>query len=98
VPLPITEAALSSAASESAQEITAIHEQLGPWRLARDTLRGHHGNGTRAVTSPAARAAAHARSTGLLAARPASPQLQALAAHRLASLAAEEAQEQELPR
>jgi adenylate cyclase len=98
VPLPVADVALSSSGPETAQEITAIHEQLGLWRLARDALRGHHGKGSREVTSPSARAVAHARLTELLAARPASPQLHALAAHRLASLAAEEAQEQELPR
>ncbi len=98
VPLPVTDVTLSSSGRESEQEITAIHEQLGLWRLARDAVRGHHGNGTRAVTSPSARAVAHARLTELLAARPASQQLHALAAHRLASMAAEEAREQELPR
>ena len=98
VPLPVADVALSSSSPKSAEEITAIHEQLGLWRLARDALRGHHGKGSRSATSPSARAVAHARLTELLAARPASPQLRALAAHRLASLAAEEAQEQELPR
>ena len=98
VPLPVTDVTLSSSGHQSEQEITAIHEQLGLWRLARDAVRGHHGNGTRAVTSPSARAVAHARLTELLAARPASQQLHALAAHRLASMAAEEAREQELPR
>ena len=98
VPLPVADVALSSSSPKSAEEITAIHEQLGLWRLARDALRGHHGKGSRSATSPSARAVAHARLTELLAARPASPQLHALAAHRLASLAAEEAQEQELPR
>ena len=98
VPLPVADVALSSSSPKSAEEITAIHEQLGLWRLARDALRGHHGKGSRSATSPSARAVAHARLTELLAARPASLQLHALAAHRLASLAAEEAQEQELPR
>ncbi len=98
VPLPVTDVTLSSSGPKSEQEITAFHEQLGLWRLARDALRGHHGNGTREATTPSARAVAHARLTELLAGRPASPQLHALAAHRLASLAAEEAQEQELPR
>jgi adenylate cyclase len=98
VPLPVLDAELSSSGPETAQEITAFHEQLGLWRLARDALRGHHGKGSRTVTTPSARAAAHARLTELLAARPASPQLQALAAHQLASLAAEAVQEQELPR
>jgi adenylate cyclase len=97
-PLAVTDVSLSSSAPESAQEITSFHEQLGLWRLARDALRGHHGQGTRKATPPPARAVAHARLTELLAARPAAPQLHALAAHRLASLAAEDAQEQELPR
>ncbi len=95
LPLAVTDVTLSGSGPESEQEITAFHEQLGLWRLARDALRGHHGNGTRSVTKPSARAVAHARLTELLACRPASPQLQALAAHRLASLAAEDVQEQE---
>ena len=98
VPVAVTDVTLSGPGPKSEQEITAFHEQLGLWRLARDALRGHHGNGTRAVTTPSARAVAHARLTELLAGRPASPQLHALAAHRLAALAAEQAQEQELPR
>ena len=98
VPLPVADVALSSSSPKGAEEITSIHEQLGLWRLARDALRGHHGEGSRSATSPSARAVAHARLTELLAARPASPQLHALAAHRLAGLAADEAQEQELPR
>jgi len=98
LPLPVPGAARTPAAPDSAQEITAFHEQLGLWRLARDALRGHHGNGKRPVSSPAARAVARTRLTELLAAHPASPALRALAAHRLAALAAEEAQEQELPR
>ncbi len=97
-PLAIADVALSSSAYESEQEITPIHEQLGLWRLARDALRGHHGQAARMATPPSVRAVARARLTELLAARPASPQLHALAAHRLASLAAEDAQEQELPR
>jgi len=98
LPLAVTDVTLSSSGPKSEQEITAVQEQLGLWRLARDALRGHHGNGTRAVTTPSARAVAHARLTELLAGRPASPQLHALAAHRLAGLAAEDTQEQELPR
>ena len=98
VPLAVTDVTLSSSAPENEQEITGFHEQLGLWRLARDALRGHHGRGLRAATTPSARAVAHARLTELLSARPASPQLHALAAHRLASLAAEDVQEQELPR
>jgi adenylate cyclase len=98
VPLAVPDAALSGSSPDIAQEITAFHEQLGLWRLARDALRGHHGSSSRTVTSPSARAVAHARLTELLAARPASPPLHALAAHRLARIAAEEAQEQELPR
>jgi adenylate cyclase len=94
VPLSVTDVTLSSSAHESEQEITPFHEQLGLWRLARDALRGHHGTSLRGVATPFARAVAHARLTELLAARPASPQLHALAAHRLASLAAEEAREQ----
>gem|GEM_PF-82959 len=97
LPLAVPGAGMTPAAPDSAQEITAFHEQLGLWRLARDALRGHHGNGKRPMTPPAARAVARARLTELLAARPASPQLRALAAHRLARLAAEEAREQELP-
>ena len=98
VPLAVTDATLSSSALKNEQEITAFHEQLGLWRLARDALRVHHGQGQRGATTPAARAVAHARLTELLSARPASPQLHALAAHRLARLAAEDAQEQEPPR
>ncbi|MEO5689954.1 MAG: adenylate/guanylate cyclase domain-containing protein [Burkholderiaceae bacterium] len=94
VPLHVTDVALSSSGHKSEQEITPFHEQLGLWRLARDALRGHHGTSLRGVATPFARAVAHARLTELLAARPASPQLHALAAHRLASLAAEEAREQ----
>ncbi len=98
VPLAAKGAALSSSPPESEQEITAFHEQLGLWRLARDALRGHHGNGSREASMPSALTVAHARLTELLAARPASPQLHALAARRLALLAAEQAREQELPR
>ena len=98
VPLFVADVALSSSAPETAQEITPIHEQLGLWRLARDALRGHHDKAVREATTPSARAVARARLTELLAARPAVRQLHALAAHRLASLAAEDAQEQELPR
>jgi adenylate cyclase len=94
LPLAVPNAALSSSATETGQEITAFHEQLGLWRLARDALRGHHDTRTWGAATPSARAVAHARLTELLAARPASPQLHALAAHRLASLAAEQAQEQ----
>ena len=96
-PLAVPDVALSSSSPETEKEITAFHEQLGLWRLARTALRGHHGNGTRAATTPSVRAAARARLTELLAARPASPQLHALASHRLARLAAEDAAEQELP-
>ena len=98
VPLAVPDAALSSSAPKSEQEITPFHEQLGLWRLARDALRGHHGNGTRGAVAPSARAAARVRLTELLAVRPASPQLHALATHRLAILAAEDAKEQELSR
>jgi adenylate cyclase len=97
VPLAVPDVALSSSSLETEKEITAFHEQLGLWRLARTALRGHHGNGTRAATTPSVRAAARARLTELLAARPASPQLHALASHRLARLAADDAAEQELP-
>lgn len=98
LPLAVPGAAMSSPGHDSEEEITAFHEQLGLWRLARDALRGHHGNGTRLAIPPDARAVAHARLTELLAARPASAELRALAAHRLATLAAQEAQEQALPR
>jgi adenylate cyclase len=98
VPLPAGQVTLSSSDHRSEQEIAAFHEQLGLWRLARDALRGHHGKGSLVAPTPSARAVAHARLTELLAARPASPQLHALAAHRLASLAAQAAQEQALPR
>ena len=94
VPLPVTDDTSAGSGPQTAQEITGIHEQLGLWRLARDALRGHHGDSARAAARPSARAVAHARLTELLAARPASPQLRALAAHRLAALAAEQAQEQ----
>jgi adenylate cyclase len=98
MPLAVADVTLSSSGPRSEQEITPFHEQLGLWRLARDALRGHHASGTRGATTPSARAVAHARLTELIAARPASPRLHALAAHRLASLAAEAVQEQELPR
>jgi adenylate cyclase len=98
LPLAVPGAAMSSPGPDSAEEITAFHEQLGLWRLARDALRGHHGNGSRPAATPSARAIAHARLTELLAARPAAPALRALAAHRLAALAAQAAQEQDLPR
>jgi adenylate cyclase len=98
VPLATSDASLSGSGPEGEQEITAFHEQLGLWRLARDALRGHHGKGSPMVTAPSARAVARARLTELLAARPASPRLHALAAHRLASMAAEDSQEQELSR
>ena len=98
LPLAVTAAPLPGSDPEIAQEITAFHEQLGLWRLARDALRGHHGKGSRVATPPSARAVAHARLTELLSARPASSRLHALAAHRLASLAAEAAQEQDLLR
>ena len=94
LPLAVADVALSSSTVESEAEITAFHEQLGLWRLARDALRGHHGKAVREATTPSARAVARARLTELLAARPASPQLHALAARRLALLAAEEAQDQ----
>ena len=97
VPLAVPHVALSSSSPETEKEITAFHEQLGLWRLARTALRGHHGNGTRVAATPSARAVARARLTELLAARPASPRLHALASHRLATLAAEDAEEQELP-
>lgn len=98
LPLAVPGAAMSSPGHDSAEEITAFHEQLGLWRLARDALRGHHGNGSRPAIPPDARAVAHARLTELLGARPASAELRALAAHRLAVLAAEAAQEQDLSR
>ena len=97
-PLAATDVTLSGSTPESAQEITAFHEQLGLWRLARDAMRGHHDKAVRGATTPSGRAVARARLTELLAARPAARQLHALAAHRLASLAAEESQEQELSR
>jgi len=65
--------AKSSAGRDSAEEITAFHEQLGLWRLARDARRGHHGKGSPGAPSPFERAVVHARPTELLAARPASP-------------------------
>ena len=98
LPLAVPDAATPGDSRDRAAEITAFHEQLGLWRLARDALRGHHGDGTRPGATAAARAVARARLTELLAARPASLELQALAAHRLACLAAEDAKEQELSR
>jgi len=85
----------SSAGRDSAEEITAFHEQLGLWRLACDALRGHHDNGSRPVIRPDARTVALARLAELLDARPAGPASRALAAQRLAAGAA---QEQDLPR
>lgn len=96
-PLAVPDVALSSSSPETEKEITAFHEQLGLWRLARTALRGHHGNGTRVAATPSVRAVARGRLTELLAARPVSPQLHALASHRLAQLAAEDAEEQQLP-
>lgn len=93
-PVASTDSPRSGSGPETTQEITPFHEQLGLWRLARDALRGHHGTGPPTAVLPSARAVAHARLTELLAARPASPELHALAAHRLASMAAEDAQEQ----
>ena len=98
LPLAVQLDEMSRPPPSGAQEITSFHEQLGLWRLARDALRGHHGKGSRTDSTPSARAVARARLTELLAARPASPELHALAAHRLASLAAEDAREQELSR
>ncbi len=95
VPLTVTDVTLPGSTPESEQEITAFHEQLGLWRLARNALRGHHVKAALGTTSPSARAVAQARLTELLSTRPASQQLHALAAHRLASLAAEDSQEQE---
>ena len=63
------------------QENIAFHEQLGLWRLARESLRGHHDDG--ATGDPGA-AAQLAR---LLDARPAVPELHAMATWRLARLA-----------
>jgi len=79
------------------QEITAFHEQLGLWRLARDALRGHHDKSTQAAMAPPARAVARARLTELLAARPASTELHALAARWLASLTADDADREQPP-
>ena len=97
LPLAVPGAATPGASRDRAEEITAFHEQLGLWRLARDALRGHHGSGTRSAGTPSARDVAHARLTELLAARPASPELRALAAHRLAGLAAEDVKNKNSP-
>ncbi len=97
VPLPVPDASLSSSGAKMEEEITSFHEQLGLWRLARDALRGHHDNVALAALQPPARVVARARLTELLAARPASRQLHALAAHRLASLAAHDDAEQQEP-
>jgi len=98
VPLAVSEASLSSSPDTAGQEIPSFHEQLGLWRLAREAMRGHHGTDSRTAVTPSARAVAHARLTELLAARPASLQLHALAANRLGNLVADAAREQELPR
>jgi adenylate cyclase len=90
-------AAPDPASSDPGAQIAGFHEQLGLWCLARDALREHHGGDSRSPDTLSARAVAHARLTELLAARPASPQLHALAAHRLACLAAEAAQQQARP-
>ena len=88
VPLPAPAAA-------DGREITAFHEQLRLWRLARDAMRGHHDKFTQAAFDLPARVVARERLAELLAVRPASAQLHALAARWLASLAPQDPERQQ---
>jgi adenylate cyclase len=65
------------------EENSAFHEQLGLWRLARESLRGHHDDGATGDPDAAAQLAR------LLAIRPGVPELHAMATWRLARLAAD---------
>lgn len=65
------------------EENAAFHEQLGLWRLARESLRGHHDDGATGDPDAAAQLAR------LLDVRPAVAELHAMAAWRLARLAAD---------
>jgi adenylate cyclase len=78
----------------AAAENPGFHEQLGLWRLAQQTLRGHHDDSSQAASTQLARTVARARLAELLEARPAVPELHALAAHRLVGLAAQDAARQ----
>jgi adenylate cyclase len=80
LPLPLP-------ASGDAAEIAGFHEQLGLWRLAQASLRGHHGDSSPPGSTPAARAVASTRLTELLEARSLPPPLRALASRQLARLA-----------
>ncbi len=73
------------------EENAGFHEQLGLWRLAQESLRGHHDDSSQAASAQVARAGASERLAELLQTRPAVPELHALAAHRLARLAARDA-------
>ena len=85
-PLEIPDATSQSSPGVTAEENAAFHEQLGLWRLAQDALRGHHGGNPQSAPPPLARAAVKARLTELLDARPAVPELHALASRQLALL------------
>ena len=90
VPLPLAEASAERGRPPTAAEIARFHEQLGLLRLAREALRGHHGTSVPASAGASARALARDRLAELLATRPASAQLRALASGRLAALDASE--------
>src|SRR5581483_11827664 len=60
---------LAQPASGDAAEIARFHEQLGLWRLARESLRGHHDDSSPPASMPPACAVATTRLTGLLEAR-----------------------------
>ena len=75
----------------TAEENLGFHEQLGLWRLAQETLRGHHDQGSQPASMQAARVVARARLAELQGARPAVPELHALAACRLSRLAIQDA-------
>jgi adenylate cyclase len=87
-PLEIPDATSQSSPAVTAEENAAFHEQLGLWRLAQDALRGHHGGNPQSAPPPLARAVVKARLTELLDARPAVPELHALASRQLALLGA----------
>jgi adenylate cyclase len=80
VPLPLP-------ASGDTAEIARFHEQLGLWRLAQESLRGHHDDSSPPASGPSACAVATMRLTELLEARSVPPPLRALASRQLARLA-----------
>jgi adenylate cyclase len=78
---------LAQPESGDGAEIARFHEQLGLWRLARESLRGHHDDSSPPASMPSACAVATTRLTELLEARSAPPPLRALASRQLARLA-----------